>query len=268
MARPAPPTKTEVKTVNASIRTFACVTLALALCPATNGLAAIVCPSSSTLQGVDVSSFQGAVDWVQVAASGRAFAIARVSDGVSHFDPTFASNYAGIKATGMIRGAYQFFEPGQDPVAQANLVLSSIGAIGPGDLPPVLDVEVTGGQSAAAIAAGIQNWVSTIQQGTGRTPIISTNRTFWNGSVASAGFSIDPLWIVAWGITCPNTPTAWSTWVFWMYSGSGLVPGINGNVEMDEFNGSLSDLETLADMSPVGSQDRSWSEVKQLYGGH
>src|SRR5207248_3288400 len=103
------------------------------------------------------------INWAQVKGSGRDFAIVRVSDGTGHLDPYFAQNWTGAKNAGLVRGVYQFFEPGEDPVAQANLLLQHMGAIGPGDLPPMIDVEVTGGQSAATITARIHSWVNTIQ---------------------------------------------------------------------------------------------------------
>jgi len=206
--------------------------------------AVVVCPGPSTLLGVDVSQFQGTVDWNTVAASGIQFAFARVSDG-SRLDDEFDQNYAAIKAAGLIRGAYQFFEPGQDPSAQAALVLQKIGTLDVGDLPPVLDVEVTGGQSSAPLAADVQTWVSIVQQATGRAPIIYTGIGFWNSSVV-ASFGADPLWVANWGVSCPNLPFGWQNWVFWQYADNGSVPGISSSVDLDEFNGGLVDLNNLA----------------------
>jgi GH25 family lysozyme M1 (1,4-beta-N-acetylmuramidase) len=214
-------------------------------------LAAVVCPSGSVLEGVDVSEFDGSIDWTQVAASGRAFAFARLGDGSAFVDPTFDTNYAAIKAAGLIRGAYQFFEPAQDPVAQANFLLSKIGALRQGDLPPVLDVEATGGQSPATIVANIQTWISTVQQATGVTPMIYTAAGFWDGSVGSSAFMADPLFVANFGATCPDLPTGWMSWQFWQYSDTGSVPGIADSVDLDRFNGSMSDLVLLAAGSPL-----------------
>ena len=114
--------------------------LAFALFPQT-GRAGIIAPHGATTPGIDVSSSQGTINWSAVAAAGEAFAIARAVDGTS-VDPTFQQNWQGIANAGMIRGAYQFFEPGQNVDTQAALFLSTVGGFGPGDLPPVLDVEV------------------------------------------------------------------------------------------------------------------------------
>jgi lysozyme len=222
-------------------------------------LAAVVCPSGPVLEGVDVSRYDGTIDWIQVAGSGKAFAFTEAADGSTFVDPTFDTNYAAIKAAGLVRGAYQFFEPAQDPVAQANLLLSRIGTLQPGDLPPVLDVEITGGQSPATIAASIQTWISTIQQATGVTPMIYTAAGFWDGSVGSSAFGADPLFVANWAVTCPDLPTAWTSWQFWQYTPTGSVPGIiAADVDLDRFNGSMSALTLLAAGSPgiVGAVSR------------
>src|SRR6185503_3386128 len=78
-----------------------------------------ICPAGETLKGIDVSYYQGTIDWPKVAASGMSFAVARVSYGSGFVDPKFEKNWAGIKAAGLVRGTYQFFVPDQDPVAQA-----------------------------------------------------------------------------------------------------------------------------------------------------
>jgi lysozyme len=228
------------------------------------GRAAVVCAGPSTVEGIDVSHFQLSVDWNQVAASGVAFATAQVSSGLTA-DANFATNYAGIKAAGMIRGAYQFFRPGQDPVAQANLLLANTGSIGSGDLPPVLDIEVTDGLNPPAVAAAIQTWVTTVQNATGRTPILYFGAFFWNSSVQSSAFSSNPLWIAAWNVGCPTLPNAWSNWAFWQYTGSGSVPGVSGQVDRDKFNGTIDALRTLAGVQTVAVQPTTWGSIKAMY---
>ncbi len=208
----------------------------------------VVCPGPSLVYGVDVSYYQGTINWTKVAAA-KDFAIARVSDG-SYLDTKFDQNWAGMKAAGIIRGAYQFFEPGQDPTTQANIMISKMVGFGPGDLPPMLDMEVTGGQSPATITAKIHTWANKIKAATGRTPLIYTGKYFWEPNVQSSDFAAYPLVIAAYvKPNCPNTPSPWNKWAMWQYSSSGSVPGIAGNVDMDEFNGTLADLKKLAGMN-------------------
>ena len=203
------------------------------------------CPAGATVPGIDVSSYQSGINWGAVAASGQKFAIARVSDG-SYIDSRFAANWSGMKSAGLIRGAYQYFEPGQDAVGQANLVIARVGRLGAGDLPVMLDVEATGGQSAATITARIHQWVNAITAGTGKTPFIYTGAYFWDASVHSTDFTGLLLNVAWYGTNCPGTPNAWGRWTFHQYSSSGRVSGIGGNVDMNVFNGPLSALQALA----------------------
>ena len=83
-----------------------------------------VCPAGQTTYGIDVSYYQGNIDWAAVAGAGVEFAIIRVSDGIGFHDPKFAQNWAGAKANGIIRGAYQFFRSDDDPIAQADLLIN------------------------------------------------------------------------------------------------------------------------------------------------
>jgi GH25 family lysozyme M1 (1,4-beta-N-acetylmuramidase) len=219
-----------------------------------------ICPGAATVNGIDVSEFQRSVDWSAVKGAGYDFAIARVSDGTSHLDGTFDGNWSGIASAGLLRGAYQFFEPGEDAVAQANLVVQKVGRLGPGDLPVMLDMEVTGGRSGSAITASIHQWVDTIQAGTGKTPFIYTGAYFWDGSVGSADFANLALDVAWYGTRCPGVPNAWGSngWTFHQYSSSGQVPGVSANpTDLDVFNGTLAQLQTFAGKStsvPLGKQ--------------
>jgi lysozyme len=216
---------------------------------------ATVCPSGTILNGLNVSQDNGTVDWKSIGGSKAAFAFAfaRVSDG-TNADSQFDANYAGIQAAGMFRGAYQLFHPSQDPVAQANLFLSKVGMPGPGDLPPALDVEVTDGLTAKEIDSALQAWATTMQKAIGRAPIIYCSANFWNSSVGSASFSNDPLWVADWGVVCPTLPSAWTGWKFWQTSGSGVVPGISGAVDLDIFNGSQADLAAMTGLPAPTNQ--------------
>jgi lysozyme len=102
------------------------------------------------VQGIDVSHYQGVVDWQQVAQNGMAFAFAKATEGITYVDPQLAANWDGIRVAGLVRGAYHFFEPNDDAAQQAQHFLSTV-QLQPGDLPPVLDVETTGGVSDAQI---------------------------------------------------------------------------------------------------------------------
>ena len=221
--------------------------------------AAVVVCHPDTVEGVDVSEFQASINWGAVRNGG-------------YHDPTFATNWVGMKNAGVKRGVYQFFEPGEDPSAQADIVLQAIGGgpLGDGDLPAMLDVEVTGGQSGATITAHIHTWIDKIQAATGRVPVIYTGKYFWNDNVGSGDFAGLPLWIAAYGPPCPDTPNAWNDWRLWQYADNGNIPGIGGAVDRDVFHGSSADLAAFAsppDKPPIGWLDaadctsiRGWSQ--------
>ncbi len=211
-----------------------------------------VCAAGTTLEGVDVSKYQGTIDWSQVAASGRAFGIARVGDG-HYVDPYFDTNWADMRTAGMVRGTYQFFRPKYDAASQADIVISHLGTLGPGDLPPTIDVEMPPGDpipAASTWVAEIRAWLDHIQMNLGVTGMIYTAHGFWNPTVGSTMFSDTPLWVANWGVTCPGLPTGWTNWKVHQYTDSGSVPGIaggsSGAVDLDRFNGDMAALSDFA----------------------
>src|SRR5438874_8444549 len=76
-----------------------------------------VCPGASTTEGVDISHYQPNTNWGSVAGSGRGFAIVKATEGTGYTDPDFHTNWSGMKSHSMVRGAYHFFHPADDPVA-------------------------------------------------------------------------------------------------------------------------------------------------------
>lgn len=219
-----------------------------------------VCPGDNVVRGLDVSTYQNNVDWNQVAAAGYKFAITRINHG-SVMDDTFDANWAGIKEAGMLRGAYQYFEPGLDVPTQAQIVIDKIGMLGPGDLPAVIDVETTSGVGPAAVAAAVGEWLELVEAGTGKRPMIYTGKYFWQDNVGSDAFADYPLWHAQYPNacqppssgppdgcgTCANIADQWSTWVFWQYTSLNNVAGIPDNtVDTNIFKGSYEELLAFA----------------------
>ncbi len=211
--------------------------------------AATVCAGGSTVKGIDISKWQGNVDWNAVAADGVEFAFVRVSHGINTFDQYFDQNWANARAAGLRVGVYQYFEPGQDASDQADLLLEHMGALQPGDLPPVIDVESHGGLSAATVAARVTEWVQRVEAATGVKPIIYTGRYFWQDYVKSSAFADYPLWIAHYTNGCPNLPSQWSDWTFHQYTDSGSTDGVDGNTDTNRFNGDLASLQAFASIA-------------------
>lgn len=209
--------------------------------------------TTHTLEGIDVSKWQGDVKWPALSQAGLVFAFARVSDGL-HRDGFFEANWPGMRKAGLIRGAYQFFRAGQDPILQAELLLSQVRRLDAGDLPPVLDLEESDGQNAATVLERAREWLRHVEERLGRKPLIYTGRHFWDSLEAGQAFSDYPLWVAHYNLTIsqPQLPQGWARWTFWQYSASGRLPGIPGDVDLNRFNGSLEELHALAGLPGTG----------------
>jgi lysozyme len=228
------------------------------------------CPAGSVMEGVDVSQYAGTIDWKKVRASGRTFAYARASLGTSQGDPSFAQNYAAIKAAGLLRGAFHTFDATVDVTMQAEKFITIIGTLQPGDLPPALDVEQQGslytGQGTvtlSALQAGIGQWMTQVQAATGRTPIVYSSAPLLQ-QVLGAGTSGDLLWVVNPGVTCPTLPVGAQKWILWQYSATGAVSGVPGAVTLDRFNGTLADLKALAKGSTAAAASNGSPVINEI----
>jgi lysozyme len=206
--------------------------------------------SQVLLAGIDVSEWQGVVDWQNVKQAGTAFAFARATYGATLVDPQFSANWQGMRAAGIVRGTYHFFVTADDPTQQADLFIKTVGSLDGSDLPPVLDVESESGTGSNLIS-GVQTWLGLVEQGLRRQPMIYTGPSFWN-EYMTGGFGSYPLWVSEYEVSAPKQVNGWNTWAFWQYSSTGTVSGITGSVDLDYFNGSLNDLEAFIN-SPVGA---------------
>ncbi|MDB4965504.1 MAG: putative rane protein [Myxococcales bacterium] len=200
--------------------------------------------------GVDVSNYQGAsINWSSVKGAGRVFGFAKASEGTGYTDVAFAHNWPGMRSAGVLRGAYHFFRPGTDGVAQADHfvnVINAQGGVQAGDLPPVADVEVSDSVAAATVIARLHAFLDRVQARTGRVPLVYTANFFWGDYLGNPNFSGYPLWVANYGPSCPYLPNAWSNWKFWQYTDKASVSGISGGVDGNMFNGTLDDLRAWA----------------------
>ena len=209
--------------------------------------------SSNQLSGIDVSKWQGTVEWKSVQEAGIAFAFARATYGTSEVDSCFDANWQAMKDAGIIRGAYHFFLAADDPTQQAEFFIRTVGSLDPGDLPPVVDVESSSGVSSN-LAASVQTWLSVVEQGLGRRPIIYTAPSYWNANLTS-GFGDYPLWVAEYGVSSPKAVNGWTNWTFWQYSSTGTDGGVNGSVDLDYFNGTSQALAAFVNASIVTTEE-------------
>lgn len=201
-------------------------------------------------KGIDVSKFQGNVDWNRVKNSGVTFAFARAIDDRTGTtaDPKFERNWDGMKNAGIFRGAYYFFRPRRNPTNAANLFVSTVGALGEGDLPPVIDIEDDDEVSAGTILDRMKIWIDIVEARLNRQVLIYTFTPFWRDTLGnSTRFSDHPLWIAHFtNAAQPRFPSAFPRFSFWQHSESGSVSGVSGAVDLNRFNGSMAGLRAFA----------------------
>lgn len=204
-------------------------------------------PTTSTavlkFEGIDVSHFQNIIDWPAVRSAGKHFAFIKVTEGVDLLDPQFSANWPGAKAAGLVRGAYHFYVPEDDPITQAEFFITNL-ELTAGDLAPALDVEYSKEVNAETLAANIKIWLETVESAFGITPIVYTDVNFAN-QFLSSGFGRYPLWIASFEEAAPTVEGSWVAWDFWQYSETGAVDGIDGEADLDIFQGTAAQWEGL-----------------------
>jgi GH25 family lysozyme M1 (1,4-beta-N-acetylmuramidase) len=237
---------------------------AIALCLAALGLLPAPASAGTKAMGIDVSRFQGTIDWPTVATTGGIrFAFVQASRGSGTdctvkpgqcgADPFFATNRATAEANGIRVGPYhRAFAAGGTPdtaradaIAEADVFLATVGALQAGELVPVLDVETPfTGMTSASLRTWIRVWVKKVTKRLGRKPMIYTNASSWaaTGNTREFAKAKYPLWVAEWGVSRPSVPAGnWAGhgYSVWQYSSSGAVAGISGKVDQDRLGRGL-----------------------------
>jgi GH25 family lysozyme M1 (1,4-beta-N-acetylmuramidase) len=202
-------------------------------------------------KGLDVSHWNGTINWTKVAHAGYRFAFGKATEGTSYNDQSYITNRNGSEGAGLVFGGYHFARPAGGSLAgatasaikQANHFLAVAGPQ-PGELPPVLDLEVTGNLAKQRLLVWTLAWVGQIYARTGVEPFVYTSPLFWKGrlgdstAAAAAGTG---LWIAHWtSKTAPLVPAQnWNGdgWKFWQWTDCVAVPGIKHCSDGDRMNG-------------------------------
>lgn len=208
----------------------------------------IVYPKGYTVYGIDVSRYQGDINWELICNQGRIneqpvrFAFIKATEGADKVDPKYEYNYQQARKYNIRRAAYHFYSFQSSPKAQADFFIKHV-TMNDGDLPPVLDVERRpAGISDEVFKWSIMEWLSIIEKHYGVPPILYTYYSFKTQYLDDVIFDRYPYWIAHYGV---DEVAYKGPWHFWQFSDKGEVSGINGPVDLNVFNGLVDDLSKM-----------------------
>ncbi|WP_443938673.1 glycoside hydrolase family 25 protein [Pedobacter sp. MW01-1-1] len=195
-------------------------------------------PKNFTIHGIDVSYYQGKIDWPKVKAMNEddvsiRFAFIKASEGLMLVDPYFQRNWREAAKVGITSGAYHFFRPRKNGKAQAKFFLQVVN-IEKGDLPPVVDIESLDGVSPKAMREELSDFLNYVEMRTKVRPIIYSGMKFYQDNLE--GFFDDyPLWVAHYYKAKLSLDK--SRWKFWQHSDKAKINGINHVVDFNAFSG-------------------------------
>jgi lysozyme len=203
--------------------------------------------------GPDVSKWQNKISWPAVKQSGASFAYCKATQGTGR-DSLFTEHWNGMKAAGLMRGAYHWFSPQVSLVAQADAVFKAVGKLQPGDLPVALDIErdavgpdgVIGTSDDIKATDQMAEQLAILIEGrTGRKPLVYSYSYYLADRNIQVGTC--PLWIADYRSGPPTLPSGWGTYLFHQYAGdNGRHPGVEGPCDLNRFRGDAAQLRALA----------------------
>ncbi len=198
-------------------------------------------PKQLAVHGVDVSRWQGEINWAKLRSQGANFVYIKATDGGDHLDPMFKRNWRAAGEAGLRRGAYHFFYWCRTAGEQADWFIRNVPRV-EGALPPVIDVEWNGKSrcrkrhSRARVLEKMQVFMDRLERHYGRRPIIYTAPDFYRDNLRGQ-FLDYPFWLRS-VAAHPAKVYPGRKWVFWQYSGSGLSHGVSGRIDLNVFHGS------------------------------
>lgn len=197
-------------------------------------------------KGIDVSHYQGTIDWQKVANAGISFAYIKATEGNSFIDDMFQVNVTEARNAGIAIGTYHFSRASNEnsALAEANFFIQAVNQVGGFhlfQLPPALDMEMETGGTLASITAAAHAWLNTVNTASGRTSIIYTYPSFADNYLDNSLSNV-PLWLANYNNDQPANHAGWTKWTFLQYTNQGRVPGIDGTVDMNEYAGTVSGM--------------------------
>jgi lysozyme len=190
---------------------------------------------------VDVSRWQGDIDWATLRKNGANFAYIKATDGGDHLDPEFRKNWDAAEAAGIPRGAYHFFFWCRVAEEQAEWFIRNVPKQ-KGALPPVIDVEWNAHSKACrkrpsreVVLKKMQVFMDKLERHYGQKPVIYTAPDFYKDNLQGQ-FKDYSFWLRS-VAAHPKEVYPGRDWAFWQYSGTGLSKGLSTQIDLNVFNG-------------------------------
>ena len=214
-------------------------------------------PEGYEIHGIDISHHQGNINWSELREKGLInetpirFIMIKATEGSTRVDENFKDNFYQAREYGFTRGAYHFYSVHSPAKRQAEFFIKNV-KLENGDLPPVLDVEhKPKNQTDDAFKASILEWLDIVEQHYGVKPIIYTYYKFKTRYLSDPVFDQYPYWIAHYYV---DEVEYQGPWKFWQHTDVGRLPGIEGNVDFNIYNGSFYELRklTIGGMEQIG----------------
>lgn len=212
-------------------------------------------PEGYEIHGIDISHYQGEIDWEQlknamIEGCPVRFVIIKSTEGASRLDDHFRENFNQVRDYGFIRGVYHFWSNKSSAREQAYYFLDKVH-LTEGDLPPVLDIEhKPADKSVDDFQRDVLTWLHIVEDKYHAKPIIYTYYKFKEKYLSAPVFDDYPYWIAHYYV---DKVQYQGKWKFWQHTDAGKLPGIKGYVDFNIYNGSFYDLRKLC----IGSKGES-----------
>lgn len=195
--------------------------------------------------GIDVSQYQGTIDWDNVEAIEEQFelkfVVVRATAGSNKVDLKFKKNWKNLTESMYIQGAYHYYRPDENSTDQANNFIKNV-KLRKGHLPPILDIEkMPKGQSMEKLKEGLQNWLSIVEKHYRVKPIIYTGEKYYEDFLQQ-DFPSYQFWIANYN---PWKEKIEADYLMWQFTEKAKLHGINELVDVNVFNGSVDDLKKV-----------------------
>jgi lysozyme len=192
------------------------------------------------IKGIDISHYQKEIDWAKLEKdSALHFVFVKATEAHNFQDSIFQYNWSSLADSRLKRGAYHFFRPQVSAELQANNFIEMV-TLAPGDFAPVLDIETLDNVAPQLVASAAAQWLSFIETHYEIKPIVYSSMDFYE-KYLKAELGDYPCWIARYNRIEPNT----TSWQFWQYSNRGKIDGIEGDVDLNVFVGTLAELNRL-----------------------